>query len=107
MPAAPRVLALEVAVQVQIRAAHLVLPVVLGLILVARRLPVGGVERRVALVPATTVAPWGPTVGFVVGSVGQPAATVQAKDRGPVSGGRMTLTTLSLSSEKMTRNHNN
>ncbi|KAM0823776.1 hypothetical protein ACQ4PT_070650 [Festuca glaucescens] len=41
----------------------------------------GGVERRVALVPATSVAPWGPPAGpveIVVGAVGQPAGTVQA-----------------------------
>jgi hypothetical protein len=73
MLAAPRVLSLEAAVRVQIRAAHLVLPVVLGLILVARRLPTSG---AVALVPTTTVAPWGPTTGVMVGLVGQPAATV-------------------------------
>jgi hypothetical protein len=30
----------------------------------------------VALVPTTTVAPWGPTTGVMVGLVGQPAATV-------------------------------
>ncbi|KAM0846878.1 hypothetical protein ACQ4PT_055390 [Festuca glaucescens] len=47
----------------------------------------GGVERRVALVPATSVAPWDPPVGDVdvVGPVGQPAATVQpAKDAAQV-----------------------
>ncbi|KAM0917391.1 hypothetical protein ACQ4PT_009556 [Festuca glaucescens] len=47
----------------------------------------GGVERRVALVPATSVAPWDPPAGDVdvVGPVGQPAATVQpAKDAAQV-----------------------
>ncbi|KAM0830215.1 hypothetical protein ACQ4PT_066343 [Festuca glaucescens] len=48
----------------------------------------GGVERRVALVPATSVAPWAPPpppVEVVVGTVGQPAATVQDDKGGPVS----------------------